>query len=116
MSKNKHIDLEDIEDDVNINNFDDNVILDNSTELFISEGSGSITELLMKDNTSLNNNSKGRKTISIIWEYMYKKYNDIKQVVTIICNLYKKEYGPKTSIQLLMDHINKEHKHNISIK
>ncbi len=45
-----------------------------------------------------------------------KKYDDTEQVVAIICNLCKKEYGPKTSTRPLMDHINKEHKHNISIK
>ena len=47
---------------------------------------------------------------------MYKKYDNTEQVVAIICNLYKKEYGPKTSTRLLIDHINKEHKRNISIK
>ena len=47
---------------------------------------------------------------------MYKKYDDTEQVVAIIYNLYKKEYGPKISTQPLMDHINKEHKCNISIK
>ena len=44
MSKNEYIDLEDIEDDVDINDFDDNVVPDDSTELSVSEGNGRITE------------------------------------------------------------------------
>ncbi len=40
----------------------------------------------------------------------------MEQIVAIICNLCKKEYGLKTSIWSLIDHINKEHKYNISIK
>ncbi len=40
----------------------------------------------------------------------------MKQVIAIICNLCKKEYGSKTSTQSFIDHINKEYKHNISIK
>ncbi len=47
---------------------------------------------------------------------MYKKYDDMKQIVVIICNLYKKKYGPKISTRLLMNYINKEHKYNIFIK
>ncbi len=67
MSKNEHIDLKNIEDNVNIDDFDDNVILDNSTELSVPEGSGSMIKLSMKDNTSLDNNSKGKgKTTSAI--------------------------------------------------
>src|SRR6266540_4126312 len=98
MSKNEHIDLEDIEDDVNIDDFNNNIILDNSTELSVPEDSGRITEPSMKDSTSLDNNGKNKgKITSAIWEYMYKKYDDIKQIVAIICNLCKKEYGPKTS-------------------
>src|SRR6266511_3684153 len=117
MSKNKHIDLEDIEDDVDINDFDNNVILDNSTELSVSERSGSMTKPSTEDSTSLGNNGKGKgKTTSAVWEYMYKKYDDMEQVVAIICNLCKKEYGPKTSTRPFMDYINKEHKRNISIK
>ena len=117
MSKNEHIDLEDIEDDVDIDDFDDNVVPDDSTEPSVPEGSGRMTELSTEDSTSLGNNGKGKgKTTSAVWEYMYKKYDDTEQVVAIICNLCKKEYGPKTSTQPLMDHINKEHKCNISIK
>src|SRR6266540_3164961 len=117
MSKNEHIDLEDIKDDVDIDNFDDNVVLDDSTEPSIPEGSGRMTEPSTEDSTSLGNNGKDKgKTTSAIWEYMYKKYDDTEQVVAIIYNLCKKEYGPKTSIQPLMDHINKEYKRNISIK
>ncbi len=47
---------------------------------------------------------------------MYKKYNNMKQVIVIIYNLCKKEYGSKILIWSLIDYINKEHKHNISIK
>src|SRR6266540_4139312 len=47
---------------------------------------------------------------------MYKKYDDMEQVVAIICNLCKKEYELKISTRSFMDHINKEHKYNISIK
>ncbi len=76
-----------------------------------------MTELSMEDSTSLGNNSKGKgKITSAVWKYIYKKYDDMEQVVTIICNLCKKEYGPKISTQSLMDYINKEHKRNISIK
>jgi len=53
MLKNKYIDLKDIEDDININNFDNNIILGNSTELSVSESSSSITELSMKNSTFL---------------------------------------------------------------
>ncbi len=117
MLKNEHIDLEDIEDDINIDDFDDNVVLDDSSELSIPEGSSSMTKLSIKNNTFLGNNGKDKgKTTSAIQEYMYKKYDDMEQIVAIICNLCKKEYEPKTSTWLLMDHINKEHKHNISIK
>ncbi len=116
MSKNEHIDLKDIEDDVDIDNFDDNVISDNSIKPSVSEGSGRTTELSIKDSTSLGNNSKGKwKTTSAVWEYMYKKYDNTEQVVAIICNLCKKEYVSKTSTRPLMDHINKENKRNISI-
>jgi len=94
MSKNKHIDLEDIEDNVNINDFDDNVILDNSTELSVLESSSSMTKTSTEDNTSLGNNNKGKeKTTLAIWKYMYKKYDNMKQVVVIICNLCKKSMG-----------------------
>src|SRR6266542_2331303 len=117
MSKNEHIDLEDIENDVDIDDFDDNVVSDDSTELSVPEDSGRTTELLTEDSTSLDNNGKGKeKTTLAVWEYMYKKYDDTEQVVTIICNLCKKGYGLKTSTRPLMDYINKEHKHNISIK
>src|SRR6266498_5741726 len=98
MSKNEHIDLEDIEDDVNIDNFDDNVISDDSTEPSVPEGSGRMTELSTKDSTSLGNNGKSKeKTTSAVWKYMYKKYDDMEQIVAIICNLCKKEYRPKIS-------------------
>ncbi len=117
MSKNEHIDLEDIENDVDIDDFDDNVVSDNSTEPSVPEGSGSTTKLSTEDSTSLGNNGKGKgKTTSAVWEYIYKKYDDTEQVIAIICNLYKKEYKPKTSIWPLMNYINKEHKRNISIK
>ncbi len=117
ISKNEHINLENIENDVDIDDFDDNVVLDDSTELSVPEGSGRMTELLVEDSTFLSNNGKGKgKTTSAVWEYMYKKYDDIEQVIAIICNLCKKEYGLKTSTRPLMDHINKEHKRNISIK
>ena len=117
MSKNEHIDLEDIKDDVDIDDFDDNIVSDDSTELSVPEGSGRTTELSTEDSISLGNNGKGKgKTTSAVWEYMYKKYDNTEQVVAIICNLCKKEYGPKTSTRPLMDHINKEYKHNISIK
>src|SRR6266498_3783675 len=117
MSKNEHIDLEDIEDDIDIDDFDDNVVPDDSTEPSVSKGSGRMTESSTEDSTFLGNNGKGKgKTTLAIWEYMYKKYDNTEQVVAIICNLYKKEYGPKTSTRLLIDHINKEHKRNISIK
>ena len=67
MLKNEHIGLEDIEDNIDIDNFDDNVVLDDSTELSVPEGSGSMIKLSMKDNTSLDNNSKGKgKTTSAI--------------------------------------------------
>src|SRR6266542_4429968 len=117
MSKNEYIDLEDIEDDVDIDDFDDNVVSDDSTELFVPEGSSSMTKSSTEDSTSLGNNGKGKgKTTSAVWEYIYKKYDDTEQVVAIIYNLYKKEYRSKTSTRPLMDHINKEHKRNISIK
>ncbi len=117
MLKNEYIDLEDIEDDIDIDDFDDNVVSDNSTEPSVPEGSGSMTKLSTEDSTSLGNNGKGKgKTTSAVWEYIYKKYDDTEQVVAIICNLCKKEYGSKTSTRPLIDYINKEHKHNISIK
>src|SRR6266542_6088700 len=117
MSKNEHIDLEDKEDDIDIDDFDDNVVPDDSTEPSVPEGSGRMIEPSTEDSTSLGNNGKGKgKSISAVWEYMYKKYDDTEQVVAIICNLCKKEYGPKISTRPLMDHINKEHKRNISIK
>ncbi len=117
MLKNEHIDLEDIEDNIDIDNFDDNVVLDDSTELSVLKGSGSMTKLSTEDSTFLGNNGKGKgKTTSAVWKYMYKKYDNMKQVIAIICNLYKKEYGLKTLTQPLIDHINKEHKRNISIK
>src|SRR6266498_1425745 len=47
---------------------------------------------------------------------MYKKYDDTEQVVAIIYNLCKKEYRPKILTRPLINHINKEHKYNISIK
>ncbi len=97
MSKNEHIDLKDIKNDVDIDNFDDNVILDNSTKPSVSESSGNMTKLSIKDSISLNNNGKGKgKITSAIWKYIYKKYDDMEQVVAIICNLCKKEYRPKT--------------------
>src|SRR6266542_6032838 len=97
MSKNEHIDLEDIEDNVNIDDFDNNVVSDDSTELSVSEGSSRTIELSTEDSTSLGNNGKGKgKTTSAVWKYMYKKYDNMKQVIAIICNWYKKEYGLKT--------------------
>ena len=67
ISKNEHINLENIENDVDIDDFDENVVLDDSTELSVPEGSGSMIKLSMKDNTSLDNNSKGKgKTTSAI--------------------------------------------------
>ncbi len=76
-----------------------------------------MTKPSTENSTSLSNNGKDKgKTTSVVQKYMHKKYNDMKQVVAIICNLCKKEYGSKISTRLLMDHINKEHKHNISIK
>src|SRR6266498_1392265 len=96
MSKNKYIDLEDIKDDVNIDDFDDNIVPDDSTEPSVLEGSGRITEPSMEDNTSLGNNSKGKgKITSAVWKYMYKKYDDTEQVIAIICNFYKKSMGQK---------------------
>src|SRR6266498_692124 len=86
MLKNEHIDLEDIEDDVDIDDFNDNVVPDDSTEPSVPEGSGRTTELSTEDSTSLGNNGKGKgKTTSAVWEYMYKKYDDTEQVVSIIC-------------------------------
>ena len=67
MSKNEHIDLEDIEDDVNIDNFDDNVISDDSTELSVLEGSSRMIELSTENSISLGNNGKGKgKTTSAV--------------------------------------------------
>jgi len=91
ISKNEHIDLEDIEDDVDIDNFDDNIVSDDNTEPSVPEGSGSTTKPSMEDSTSLGNNGKSKgKTTSAVWEYMYKKYDDMEQVIAIICNLCKK--------------------------
>ncbi len=117
MLKNEYIDLEDIEDDIDIDDFDDNVIPDDSIELSVSEGSSRLTEPSTEDSTFLGNNGKGKgKTTSAVWKYMYKKYDNMEQVVAIICNFCKKEYKPKISTRPLINYINKEHKCNISIK
>ncbi len=117
MSKNKYINLEDIEDDIDIDDFDDNIVSDNSSELSVLEDSDSMTKLSTEDSTFLGNNDKSKgKTTLAVQKYMYKKYDNMKQVIIIIYNLCKKEYGLKTSTRLLMDHINKKYKHNISIK
>ncbi len=98
ISKNEHIDLENIEDDVDIDDFDDNVISDDNTKLSVLEGNSRMTEPSTEDSISLDNNNKDKgKTTSAIWEYIYKKYDDTEQVVAIICNLCKKEYRPKIS-------------------
>jgi len=77
MLKNKYIDLKDIENDIDIDDFDNNIILDDNTESSIPEGSGSMTELLIEDSTSLGNNSKDKGKITlVVWEYIYKKYDD----------------------------------------
>ena len=96
MSENKHIDLESIKEDIiNVEDFNKNIVPDDSIELSIPQDS--TTELLTED-TSLGNNSKGKgRTTSAVWEYMDKTYNDMKQVVAIICSLCKKKYEPKTS-------------------
>ena len=82
MSKNKHIDLKDIKDNIDIDNFDDNIISNDSTELSVLEDSSNMIELSIKDSISLSNNSKGKEKItSAIQEYMYRKYDDIEQIV-----------------------------------
>ena len=55
-----------------------------------------MTKPSTENSTSLSNNGKDKgKTTSVVQKYMHKKYNDMKQVVAIICNLCKKEYGSK---------------------
>ncbi len=67
MSKNEHIDLEDIENDINIDDFDNNIVSDDSTGLSISEDSGSMIKLSIEDSTSLGNNNKSKgKTTSAV--------------------------------------------------
>ncbi len=67
MSKNEHIDLKDIEVNVNIDDFDDNVVLDDSIKSSVPEGNGRMTELSMKNSISLDNNGKGKgKTTSAV--------------------------------------------------
>ena len=96
MSENEHIDLEDIEEDIiNVEDFNENIVSDDSIEPSIPQDS--MTELLTED-TSLGNNSKGKgRTTSAVWKYIDKTYNNMEQVVAIICSLCKKKYGPKTS-------------------
>jgi len=92
-----------IEQDDNDNSF----ILDNSN---IYSSSSSITE-----STSLNNNTKN-KTTSAVWNFMYKQYNSLNEVIGIVCNLCEKKYAKKTSTRPLMDHLIKEHNDIITIK
>src|SRR3954470_13389398 len=104
-NENTNINFEEIED------FDFDFDFDDDTN------EPSIPEQQKEDSTNILNINKNKgKTTSAVWEYMYKKYDDTNKVVAIICNLCKKEYSSKTSTRPLMDHISKEHKHNISIK
>ena len=67
ISKNEHIDLENIEDDVDIDDFDDNVISDDNTKLSVLEGNSRMTEPSTEDSISLDNNGKGKgKTTSAV--------------------------------------------------
>ena len=104
-NENTSINFEEIED------FDFDFDFDDDTN------EPSIPEQQKEDSTNILNIDKNKgKTTSAVWEYMYKKYDDTNKVVAIICNLCKKEYSSKTLMRLLMDHISKEHKRNISIK
>ena len=66
----------------------DSFILDNSNIY----SSSSITE-----NTSLGNNNTKSKTTSAVWDFMYKQYNSLNEVIGIVCNLCEKKYAKKTS-------------------
>ena len=107
ISNDEYTELEKKIDDFNFEN--------NTNELISLEDD--MTEPFMEDSILLGNssNSKGKTTLAV-WEFMYKKHNDKEKVIAIICNLYKKKYEPKTFIRLLIDYINKEYKHNISVK
>jgi len=107
ISNNEYIELEKEIDDFNFEN--------NINELIFLKDN--MIESSIEYSTLLNSssNSKGKTTLAV-WEFMYKKHNDKEKVIAIICNLYKKKYEPKTFIRLLIDYINKEYKHNISVK
>ena len=65
ISKNEYINLEDIKNDIDINDFDNNVVPDDSTELFVPEGSSSMTKLLIENSTSLGNNGKSKEKTTL---------------------------------------------------
>ncbi len=67
MSKNEHIDLEDIKDNIDIDDFDDNIISDDSIKSSVPEGNSRITESSTEDSISLDNNGKDKgKTTSAV--------------------------------------------------
>ncbi|CAI2183646.1 200_t:CDS:2 [Funneliformis geosporum] len=93
----KHIDLEDIEEDIiDHDDFDENIVLNKESSISKEDITESSMEDILKDST------------------IELSTKDIP--LAIIYNLYKKEYGSKISRRPLSDYLSKEHKCNISIK
>ena len=124
-SDNEYIpDFEDLEPDNDLENLDSRETIntlepstDDNLENLNSRETSDITENFTDEPTTISkdNQQKG-KTSSPVWEFMYKKYNDEKNLIAIVCNLCKKEYEPKTSTRPLKDYLIKEHKCNFNIK